>query len=402
MILGLIREGKTPPDKRVALSPEQCKQIHHTYPEVQIVVQKSDIRCFTDKAYTDVGVQLLDSLESCDIIVGIKEVPIGALLESKRYMFFSHTAKKQPYNRNLLKAILEKNNTLIDYEYLTNEKGRRVIGFGRYAGIVGAYNGLLTYGKITGLFELKPAHMCADREEIENELEKVHLTNQKMVLTGSGRVSGGVKEILKALKIKEITVEEFFSAQHFEHPVYVNPMVTSLYQRKDGSSDFKAQDFYNAPQYFQSQLSAFYSRADILFTGHSWSNGAPILLSKEDLKQHSNTTKKVVADISCDIDGPIACTVRPSKISDPFYFYDVVTQSEVSSSSEQTVAVMAVDNLPCELPKDASIDFGTEFIKHILPELIKSESPMIQRATIAKEGQLTSVFSYLEDFVKEL
>jgi saccharopine dehydrogenase (NAD+, L-lysine-forming) len=396
--LGVIREGKVPPDFRVPLTPKQCKAIETLYPNVKVQVQRSPIRTFKDSEYKEQGIELVDSLQECDIIFGVKEVQVSDLIPNKTFMFFSHTIKKQPYNQKLLRAILDKKIRLIDYEVIKDKHNKRMIGFGRYAGIVGCYNAFLTYGMKTGSYELKLAHLCQDRKEVESELQKVKLPSDfRCVLTGFGRVGHGAREILELLPIKEVTPEEYLSKQ-FNEPVYTQLEVEDYYGRLDGS-EFVKKEFYSNPELFKSTFDRYAPLSDMYIPCHFWSSKSPIILTNEVLKADS-CRLKVIADVSCDVDGPIASTIRSSKIGDSIYGYDPKTQTEVDFLTEGAIAVMAVDNLPCELPKDASEDFGNELLKNILPALF-GEDPdrIIERASETNfNGELMPDFKYLEDY----
>jgi alanine dehydrogenase len=395
--LGIIREGKVPPDKRVPLTPKQCKQVEQLFPQVKVVVQTSPVRAFTDKQYTDEGVEIVSDLSDCDIIMGVKEVNISDLIPNKKFLFFSHTIKKQPYNRDLLRAILDKNIQLIDYEVLKNSDNKRIIGFGRYAGIVGAYNGFRTFGLKNRLYDLKQACACADRIEMENELKKVILpADTRIVLTGFGRVGNGAREIMKLVPITEVKPAAFL-AQQFDYPVFTHLEVNDYFERMDGVP-FDKKTFYEAPELFQSAFQAYAEHANMYIACHYWSNKSPFILTNEHLKTSKLT---VVADISCDIAGPIACTIRPSKIADPIFGYSIATGEEADWINEGVVAVMAVDNLPCELPLDASEDFGNELITQVFPALF-GEDPtgIIERGSETDLfGKLTPNFAYLQDYV---
>jgi saccharopine dehydrogenase (NAD+, L-lysine-forming) len=398
--LGIIREGKVPPDKRVPLSPKQCKIVQAKFPNVEVIVQPSPIRAFKDEEYAAEGITLSEDLTSCDIIMGVKEVNISDLIPNKKFLFFSHTIKKQPYNRKLLLALLEKKIQMIDYEVLKDKTNKRLIGFGRYAGIVGCYNGFRTFGLKHKLFSIKEANKCVDRKEVEEELKKVSLPNDtKIVVTGYGRVGHGAREILDLLPIKEVSPEEFLN-QSFDTPVYTQLEVEDYYSRKDGG-DFNKKEFYSTPEIYKSSFSRYSKVANMYIPCHFWNNASPYILTKEDLK--ANDCKlTVVADISCDIDEPIGCTIRPSKIADPIYGYNPLTGEEEDYMKEGVIAVMAVDNLPCELPLDASQDFGNEMIKFILPALF-GEDPddIIGRASETNlQGNLNPLLEYLRDYVE--
>lgn len=400
--IGIIREGKVPPDKRVPLTPKQCRLLETVYPNVEVIVQPSPIRAYTDNAYLAEGIKMNEDLSDCEIILGVKEVNISDLIPNKKFLFFSHTLKKQPYNRELLQAVLDKNIQLIDYEALKNKSNKRVIGFGRYAGIVGCYNGFLTYGLKHNLYELKAANKCADRKEVEEELKKVVLpADSKIVLTGFGRVGHGAREILDLLPIKEVTPEEYLT-QTFDSPVYTHLEVEDYYAKRDGG-EFAKSEFYSNPTLYKSDFKKFLSQSDMYIPCHYWSNKADYIITREDLKAE-DVRLSVVADISCDIDCAVACTIRPSKIADPIYGYNPMTESEANFKDKGVIAVMAVDNLPCELPLDASEDFGGELLKEVFPSLIIEDKDLViaRGSETTLNGELSEYFIYLENYLKGL
>jgi saccharopine dehydrogenase (NAD+, L-lysine forming) len=397
--LGVIREGKVPPDKRVPLTPKQCKQVEALYPHVKVIVQPSPIRAFKDDEYSSVGIHMQEDLSDCDILMGVKEVNVSDLIPNKKYLFFSHTFKKQAYNRGLLKAILEKKIQLIDYEVLKDTKNKRIIGFGRYAGIVGCYNAFRTYGLKHKLYEIKAANLCADRKEVEEELKKVNLpSNTRIVLTGFGRVGNGAREILEHLPIKEVSPEEYLT-KDFDEAIYTHLDTEDYYGPKKGG-EFVKQDFYSTPENYKSTFGRYLPVTDMYIPCHFWSNKSPYIITKEELTQAS-CRLSVVGDISCDIDEPIGCTIRCSSIIDPIYGYNPETRSEDDFMKEGVIAIMAVDNLPCELPKDASEDFGSELIKYIFPALfLDDEDKIIERGSeTSLSGELMPLFSYLNEYV---
>jgi len=396
--IGIIKEGKNPPDKRVALSPSQCEYILNNHPDVEVFVQASNIRKFKDEEYQKLGVAVVDSVEDCDILIGVKEVPIEQLIPNKKYLFFSHTFKEQPYNRELLKAVLDKNIQLIDWEVIKDTKGRRLIAFGRYAGIVGCYNGFLAYGKKSGAYSLKPAHQCDDRADMEAQLVNVKLPNNfKIVITGHGRVGGGAMEIIEKLNLKEVDSPDFL-AQDFNEPVFTQLAVDEYNAKADGSNFSKA-DFYNDPSNFVSTFNQYASIANMYIACHYWDSEAPFIFTREDAKA-KDWKIQVVADISCDIDCAIASTLRPSTIAEPLYGYNPITESEDDFMKEGVIGVMAVDNLPCELPLDASVHFGEMFLEHVLEPLTGNDPDnIIGRASETLNGELTEHFAYLDDYV---
>ena len=401
MNIGIIKEGKIPPDFRVALTPKQCRLIKETYNDVHISVQKSPIRTYTDEEYANEGIDLVDSLDHCDLIIGVKEVNLEDLIPKKSYMFFSHTFKKQSYNRVLLQEILNKKIRLIDYEVVKDKRNVRLIGFGRYAGIVGCYNAFRTYGLKHALYELKPANQCSDRKEVELELKKVILPNDfRLVLTGYGRVGHGAREIMDLLPIKEVKPNEYLRSS-FDEPVFTHLEVEDYFDKAD-DGEFIRKEFYVQPELFKQGFQKYVPITDMYIPCHYWNSNSPKILTQKDLASSENRIS-VVADISCDIADPIASTLRPSKISNPIYGYNPKNgEEEKDFMKKGIIAVMAVDNLPCELPKDASEDFGNELIKHVLPALI-GEDPdrIIERASQTDlNGDLMPDFNYLNDYIQ--
>ncbi|WP_456420970.1 NAD(P)-dependent oxidoreductase [Lutibacter sp.] len=397
MKIGIIKERKNPPDRRVVFSPEKCKELLLEYPQLEIKVESSDSRFFSDEAYKKEGIEVVNDVSDCDVLLGVKEVPIPNLIPNKKYFFFSHTIKKQVYNRNLLRAILDKNIELYDHETIINQKGIRLVAFGRYAGIVGAYNGFRTYGLKFELFNLPKAEVLHDQLMLIDELKKIKLPNIKIVLTGKGRVSNGAKEMLDGMGLKEVSVDEFLT-QTFKEPVYVQIDVLDYNKRKDGQV-INEVDFFNNPQEYEGNFMRFAKVADMYIACHFFGVGSPYIFTREQAKS-ADFNIKVVADISCDIDGPVASTIRPSTIAEPNYGYNPKTEEEVDFKDKNAIAVMAVDNLPCELPKDASEGFGDSFAKYVIPAFFNNDKDgVLERARMTKNGKLTERFSYLQDFV---
>lgn len=396
--IGVIKEGKVPIDRRVPLTPEQVRSIIKSHPDVLIKCQKSDIRCFQDEEYAQAGATLVDDVSDCDIILGVKEVPLEMLSNGKTHFFFSHTIKKQAYNRHLLQAIIQKKIRLIDWECLTNKSGKRLIAFGRYAGIVGAYNGILTYGKRYNLFHLRPAHTCFDLDDLRTEFSKVALPKIKIILTGGGRVSKGAMEVLDGMGIRKVSPAEFLN-EHFNEAVYTQLNSRDYNKRKTGGI-FDRDEFYSDPTKYESNFLPYARKADLLIAGAFWDPRAPVLFTKEDISA-SDFKIHVIADITCDIEGSIPSTKQPSTIEDPVYDYNPSNDRvEEAFTDEGNITVMAVDNLPCELPRNASEDFGKEFVAHILPNLLgEDKDAIIERATITKDGRLTDKFAYLQDYL---
>jgi len=397
MKFGIIKERKNPPDRRVVFSPNELAKLKQTYHDAVVEVESSDIRIFSDVQYKSMGITVTDDVSGSDVLFGVKEVPVENLIPNKAYFFFSHTIKKQPYNQKLLKAILEKNIDLYDHETIVDDQNRRLIGFGKYAGMVGVYNGIRAFGIKFELFKLPKAETLAGKDALIMHLKRLNLPALKFVLTGTGKVGSGAKEILDAIKVKEITIENYLT-KNYAQPVYVQLDVLEYNKRIDGEViDFR--DFVAHPDEYVSDFEKFTKVTDIYFAGHFYATGAPMILTREMLNA-SDCKLKVVADISCDVKGPIACTLRSSTIEEPIYGYFPLEDREVEVFHPAAVVVMAVDNLPCEIPKDASEGFGEQFMEHVIPAFFNGDKDgILQRAKITENGKLTERFAYLQDYV---
>ena len=398
MKIALIREGKIPADSRVVLSPEQAAEVQKKFPGVQVICQSSEIRCFTDEQYREQGIEVVKDVHDCEVLLGVKEVPIPKLIPGKTYFFFSHTIKKQPYNRELLRKILEKKIRLVDYERLTTDTGERVVAFGRFAGIVGAYNGLYTFGQKYKLYDIHRAKDCYDMEDLKKEYAKIQLPPIKIALTGAGRVAQGAMEVLDGVWIRKVTPTEYLE-QDFQEPVYTQLEVTD-YNRKKGGGEFSQQEFFDHPEKFEPGFAPYAQVTDLFIAGAFWDHRAPVLFTREDMMEEGFKIK-VVADITCDIEGSIPSTKQPSTIDDPVYDYDPWNDKIAEAyGSERNVSVMAIDNLPSELPRDASRSFGDSLTKYVFPQLFGEDDGTISRATITDNGQLTETYEYLQDYVE--
>jgi len=400
LTIGLIREGRIPHDKRVPFTPLQAEEIMQRFGHVKMVCQHSAVRSFTDEEYTALDIPVVEDVSACDILMGIKEVQLPDLIANKTYLFFSHTLKKQPHNRKLIQTVLKKNIRLIDYEALKDSQGNRLVAFGRFAGIVGAYNGLLTYGKRYNLFSMRRAFECFDINDLKLELRKVALPPIKIVLTGAGRVGKGAMETLDTAGIRKVSPSEFLS-RTFDEPVYVQLSSAEYHVRKDGGH-FNREEFHKNPDRYKSEFAPFTKVTDLLLAGAYWNPSAPMLFKRQDMLSHEFRIK-VIADITCDINGSIPSTKRASSIADPLYDYNPVSDEVLAPmTGERYVTVMAIDNLPCELPRSASEEFGRDLIDRILkPLLVEDPEGIIARGTIAEHGKLGSHFQYLSDYAAD-
>lgn len=398
-IIGIIREEKTPPDNRVPLSPRQCKELETKF-GARIKIQPSPIRCFMDEEYRKAGISVTEDMSDCEILLGVKEVPVDLLILNKTYFFFSHTIKRQAHNRKLLQAILKKNIRLIDYETLTDAEGNRLIAFGKFAGMVGAHNALWTYGERTGRFHLPRMKDLHDYEAAKSVYQTVDFPPVKIVLTGTGRVSSGAVTVLRDMGIRQVSPEDFLE-KTFDHAVFTQLDSTHYVRMKNGQP-FKKEDFYTHPDIFESAFLPFAKISDIMINGIYWDNRAPAFFDLHEMKS-PDFGLEVIADVTCDIApvSSIPSTLRASTIANPVFGFDPLTGKETNPFQTGVIDMMTIDNLPNELPRDASEAFGNQLLDRVAPELFKEKSAVLERATIAEKGHLTERFAYLTDFVNE-
>ncbi len=396
--IGLIREGKIPADSRVALTPAQCKWIRQNHPQIRVIVQTSAIRCFTDKEYLLAGVEIKEEMRECDILLGIKEIPTDMLIENKTYLFFSHTKKLQPYNQKLLKKIIEKNITLIDYECLEHEDGARIIGFGFFAGIVGAHNGMMSYGKRTGAYNLERVNGGKNLQHLIHTYFGLKLPNIKIAVTGSGRVAHGVLEIMNLMGINEVEPEDYL-VKNYTYPVYVHLKAGNLYTHKI-TKNYSRTDFHENPTDYKCNFLPYTFQTDILMNGIYWEQKIPQLFENIDLKNEGFRIK-TIADITDDMGGSVPCNLGDSTIANPVYGVNKNTFEKTEPYLQNSVDIMAVGNLPNELPKDASRYFGEQLIKHVFTDLFSGEeNRLINNATIVKKGKLNKGYEYMEEYAR--
>lgn len=393
--LGLIREGKAPADNRVALTPAQCKWLHMNFDDVKVIAQHSDKRCYSDKEYLQAGIEVKEDISECNVLLGIKEVPVDMLLAGKTYVFFSHTKKLQPHNRQLFKTILDKNITLIDYECLEHDDGTRIIGFGFFAGVVGAHNGIMAYGNRTNAFHLQRVGSVNSFQKLIHTYFGLKLPNIKIAVTGSGRVAHGVLEIMNLLGIHEVEPDEFL-AKEFSYPAYVHLKGANLYLNKH-SGRYNREDFHAHPENYACTFGDFLSQTDILMNGVYWEKNIPRLFEMEDLKKE-NFRIKTIADITDDRNGSVPCNHGDSSIDDPIYGIDKTNFEKTAPYLPNSVDIMAVGNLPNELPRDASRYFGEQLIKFVLDDIRLGGSDTIYKATMVKDGVLNNPFLYMKQY----
>jgi alanine dehydrogenase len=395
LVIGLIREGKIPADSRVALTPAQCKFLSKNVENVVVKVESAPDRCYSDEEYARAGVEITNDLSDCNLLLGIKEVPVSQLIPNKRYMFFSHTKKMQPYNRALMQAMVQKNITLIDYECLEHKDGQRIIGFGFFAGIVGAHNGIMAYGNRTGAFKLERVHKIKDYRALIHTYFGLKLPPIKIAVTGSGRVAHGILEIMNLMDVQEVEPDEYLNNQ-FDYPVYVHLKGNNLYQHKTNHT-YNRNHFHEHPEEYTCLFEQYCAHTDILMNGIYWGPSVPRLFSMDSLKR-PDFKIQTIADITDDKHGSIPCNLGDATIQDPVYGVDRLSGEQTLPYIEGSVDIMAVGNLPNELPRDASRYFGEQLIKYILDDMRKGGSAIIERATILNKGKLTDEFEYLKDY----
>ena len=395
--IGLIREGKTPADNRVALTPAQCKWIHKNATNVQVVAQSSAGRCFSDREYQSAGVELREDMSDCDILLGIKEVPANQLIPGKTYLFFSHTKKMQPHNQPLLRAILDKKITLVDYECLEHDDGQRIIGFGFFAGVVGAHNGMMAYGQRTGLFTLNRVYKQRSFRELIHNYFGLRLPNVKIAVTGSGRVAHGIVEIMSLMEIHEVEPEDYLK-RRFSYPVYTQLKGADLYRHRL-TGGYSREDFHEHPDAYSCTFLPYAAQTDILMNGVYWDKTVPRLFEREAVKEDSFIIQ-TIADITDDSDGSVPINMGDQTIEDPVYGVDKTSLEKTAPYLKNSIDIMAVGNLPNELPRDASRYFGEQLIKHVLEDIVGNGSAIIDRATMTKGGALTATYEYLKEYAE--
>ena len=405
--LAILREARID-ENRTPFTPSQLSNLLNKFPNLKIIVQPSNRRCFKNEDYLKAGTQITDDLSSADIIFGVKEVDISSLIKGKTYLFFSHTSKVQQYigqvvedaaiiyKKELLKEVIKKNITLIDYENVRDVSGEgyRYLGFGRFAGIIGTYNTLNLYLKLFNKQQLPRAFEINNYEQIKKLIGKQNFNKIKILVTGSGRASKGAIEMLKYSNIRQVTLNDYLNKK-YDEAIFCNISAKKHVERKDGkaSSD---QDFILNSQEYNSKIKNYLFDTDIFIACHYWEPQFPKVFSPKQISEFKNL--KIIGDITCDINGSVPTTIRSTSIAKPYYSINTDTMKEIELGNNG-IGVMAVDNLPSELPKDSSEEFGDSIISEILPYLMDEDDGRIERATTASNGKFFSKFSYLNNFI---
>lgn len=399
--IGIVRESRND-ENRTPLVPEHIKKYKESNPNINFIIQPSNSRCFSDEEYELCGAKINENLNECSIIFGVKEIDPNILINNRTYLFFSHTFKinKQQKNiekhkKDLLLSILNKKITLIDYENIRGKNGTRCLGFGRFAGIVGCYNTLNLLLKVLGKQSLASAYKINDYERLVLNLKNLYFPKTKILVTGDGRVAKGVIELLNLTNIKAVSKKDFLEKK-FDQPIFCN-LETKDYVTNNSSTNFNLEHFINNPQDYSSSALQYLKETNILISAHYWDPSSPKIFENEDLKVLQNL--KIVGDITCDINGSVPTTIRSTTIEEPNYWIERYNLKEIDENNDG-IAVMAVDNLPSELPRDSSTEFSEGIIKEVLPFLLKEDDGRILNGTITTDGSFLEKYNYLNDYIR--
>lgn len=428
-MIGIRREDKNRWERRTPLIPQHIRELRENH-SIDFIVQPSEIRIFSEKDYYKAGAIIQEDLSPCPVILGIKEIPKDFFEYGKTYIFFAHVIKGQPHNMPMLKRLLELNCQLIDYERITDERGRRILFFGRYAGLAGIVDSLWALGKRlewegipTPFTQLRPTHSYQNLQKIREEFLKLSRRikeeglNSSLLpficgITGYGNVSKGVQELLDILPVKGIAPNDIGSLPKDPHTIYKvvfkeEDMVEPIHNHQ-----FELQDYYNNPERYRSKFQKYIPYLTLLINGIYWDSRYPRLLTKSYLRELYSKSKlprlRVIGDISCDIEGAIECTLHPTSPDNPVFVYDPFTQEAIDGYKGRGPVVMAIDNLPCELPLESSIYFSG-VLKPFIPEIARANFSVsfercrlpeeIKRGVIVYKGELTPEYKYIERYL---
>jgi alpha-aminoadipic semialdehyde synthase len=428
--LGIRREDKNKWERRVPIVPEHIKELKKKH-GIETIIQPSKIRTYSEKDFKNAGALIDEDLSSCPVVFAIKEIPINFFEQEKTYVFFSHTIKGQNHNMPMLKKMMELRCNLIDYERVTDEKGHRLVFFGRFAGLAGMIDTLWAFGQRmkwegikTPFAEIKQAIRYNDIDDAKKHIRKVgkkieqegipsSLTPFIVGFAGYGNVSKGAQEILDILPVKEISPKQIkdihknFSNKTIYKIVFKEEdIVESISSKKD----FDLQDYYNNPHLYRSIFHQYIKHLNILMNCILWNKQYPRLVTKEFLKKNNmNKMKlKVIGDISVDINGAIEFTEKVTTPGSPVFVYNPLDSEIIDGYSGNGIVVMAVDNLPCEVPKESSQAFSDSLFRFI-PTIVKADfsvdfinlslPPELKKAVIIHHGKLTPDYKYINKFL---
>ncbi len=430
--VGIRYEDKYVMERRIALVPDHVKQLIEKGIDIEVV--RSSKRIFNDDEFKDAGADIVDEVTDSQVVLGVKEMPIGYFKEGKAYIFFSHTIKGQSYNMPLLKNMMDSKITLIDYEKIADESGKRLIFFGRFAGLAGMINSLWSLGQrwnVQGLencfLKIKQTHKYNSLVEAKAVIKEVgdfiaenglpqSVSPLVVGITGYGNVANGAKEILDLLPIEEISPDELIELKNRKDisnkKVYVVVFKEEhLSKPLEEGKDFDLQEYYNHPERFESQFEQYIPHMTILMNCMYWDDNYPRIVTKEYLKglfADGNPKLSVVGDVTCDPDGSIECTHKGTEIEDPVFVYNPATGEPTMGFNGDGLLIMAVDILPSELPRESSQTFSDALIG-FMPKIASADynnsfedldiPAEIKRATILHKGELTPDYKYLEEYL---
>lgn len=432
--IGIRHEDKYVMERRVALPPKDAKKLIEK--GLQVYVEKSPKRIFTDEEYEKAGAFVTKSLADCPVIFGVKEIPVSIFEENKTYVFFSHVIKGQAYNMQMLTKMMEKECNLIDYEKIADDTGRRLIFFGRFAGLAGMINSLWSLGerlRVHGLdtpfTRIQQSHRYDSLKDAEKAVKEIgeiiraeglpkELSPLTIGFTGYGNVSKGAQHIADLLPTVEISPEELLEIKKRNR--YSDKLVykivfkeEDLSEPKDPAQKFELHDYYNHPEKYKNQFEKYADQLTILMNCMYWDDRYPRLLTKdfiEKIYKYGEMKLKVIGDVTCDPDGSIEFTHKGTEIEDPVFVYDPVKREPTMGFSGDGILVMAVDILPSELPRESSESFGQALIGFV-PAIAKADyskdfekldlPPEIKRAMILHNGKLTPDYQYIEEYLKK-
>lgn len=427
--IAIRREDKSKWERRTPLIPEDVRELKEKH-GIETVVQSSPIRIFTDEEYKKVGAIVSESPDA-PFVFGIKEIPLHVFEEGKTYIFFSHTIKGQSYNMPMLKRMIELKTTLIDYERIVDEQGRRLIAFGKFAGIAGMIDTLWALGKRleweglkTPFLHIKRAYEYHSVKELEEESEHIgrmikeeglphEITPLVVGFAGYGNVSTGAQEVLDLLPVKNVPPEELFNLKDDRYTIYkVVFKEEHMVERKDGG-DFELYDYYNNPDKYEGVFYRYLPYLTVLVNAIYWDERYPRLITKKYLMENyeiGRSKLKVIGDISCDIEGGVECTIKATEPDEPVYVYNPKTQKIKMGYEGDGIVILAVDILPSEVPRDASIYFS-KILRKFVPDIVNASypkdfndctlPPFLKRAVIVYKGELTPEYRYLEKYIQE-
>ena len=435
MYLGIRREDKNPWEKRVAIVPDDLRRILKNE-QIGCIVQPSlDHRVFQDHFYQSVGAEISEDLEKSKIIFGIKEIPKEKFLKNKVYVFFSHVIKGQPYNMSMLKRLMEQGCSLIDYEKIEDENNRRLIFFGRYAGLSGMVETLHAFGQrleskqiMTPFTQIKRPRDYQSLDDIKRAIKTVgdqikmeglpaEITPLICGFTGYGNVSKGAQEIFDLLPVVQLNPCEISSESNslgdINHRLYkVEFHEKDMFTPKETNKEFELQDYFQNPSKYRSIFSQYVPQLSMLVNGIFWTEECPRIITRDLVGSLFNDGSKaklqVIGDISCDIEGSIEITTESTDIDNPAYVYNPDNQQVSWGIEGKGIAVVAIENLPCEIPLEASTDFSkvlSPFVEEIVTAdyskpFSQVELPReIKKAVIVYQGELTADFKYIENFL---